>query len=79
MNGGPNFDGFDVVDDDGLLYGATMGVATGEWSKGQASTLMSTVPVLLIPVSALLFREVVSPSEIAGAVLAVVGVAVLAW
>jgi len=36
------------------------------------------VPVLLIPVSAFLFRESVSLSEIAGAILAVSGLAVLA-
>jgi drug/metabolite transporter (DMT)-like permease len=39
---------------------------------------MSTVPVLLIPVSALAFRERTSLAEAAGALLAVVGVAVLA-
>jgi drug/metabolite transporter (DMT)-like permease len=39
---------------------------------------MSIVPVLLIPVSTLAFRERISRVEIAGAFLAVAGVAVLA-
>jgi drug/metabolite transporter (DMT)-like permease len=67
----------------GSLLGPFLGVSLGLLSAqllptGMASTLMSTVPVLLIPVSALLFRESVSRSEIVGAVLAVAGVAVLA-
>lgn len=67
----------------GSLLGPFLGVSLGLLSAqllptGTASTLMSTVPVLLIPVSAFLFRESVSLSEIAGALLAVGGVAVLA-
>jgi drug/metabolite transporter (DMT)-like permease len=67
----------------GAVFGPFLGVSLGLLSAqllptGTASTLMSTVPVLLIPVSVLLFREAVSWSEIAGALLAVAGVAVLA-
>lgn len=67
----------------GALLGPFLGVSLGLLSAqllptGTASTLMSTVPVLLIPVAVLLFREAVSLSEIAGAILAVAGVAILA-
>ena len=67
----------------GAIFGPFLGVSLGLLSAqllptGTASTLMSTVPVLLIPVSAFLFRESVALSEVAGAILAVGGVAVLA-
>ncbi|HEY5284738.1 MAG TPA: DMT family transporter [Polyangia bacterium] len=67
----------------GALLGPFLGVSLGLLSTqllptGIASTLMSTVPVLLIPVSALSFRERISLAEIGGALLAVAGVAVLA-
>ena len=67
----------------GALLGPFLGVSLGLLSTqllaaGTASTLMSTVPVLLIPVSALAFRERTSWAEVAGALLAVGGVAVLA-
>ena len=32
--------GFDVVDDEGRLYGTMMGLATGEWSKAQMAELL---------------------------------------
>jgi death-on-curing protein len=32
--------GFDLVDDKGRLYDAMMGLATGEWSKGQMAKLL---------------------------------------
>jgi death on curing protein len=32
--------GFDVVDAEGRLYGATMGIATGEFGKGQMARLL---------------------------------------
>ena len=68
----------------GSLVGPFLGVSLGLLSAqllptGIASTLMSTVPVLLIPVSAVLFRETICLAEIVGALLAVGGVAVLAW
>jgi drug/metabolite transporter (DMT)-like permease len=67
----------------GALLGPFLGVSLGLLSTqilptGTASTLMSTVPVLLIPVSALAFRERASLAEVVGALLAVGGVAVLA-
>ena len=67
----------------GALLGPFLGVSLGLLSTqllpaGTAATLMSIVPVLLIPVSALVFRERIFLVEIAGAVLAVGGVALLA-
>jgi drug/metabolite transporter (DMT)-like permease len=67
----------------GAVLGPFLGVSLGLLSTqllpaGTAATLMSTVPVLLIPVSALAFHERTSLLEIIGAVLAVGGVAVLA-
>ena len=32
--------GFDVVDDEGALYEAMIGLSTGEWSKGQMAALL---------------------------------------
>ena len=32
--------GFDVVDDEGILYAAMIGLSTGEWSKGQMAALL---------------------------------------
>ncbi|HJX53624.1 MAG TPA: DMT family transporter [Polyangia bacterium] len=67
----------------GALLGPFLGVSLGLLSTqllpaGTAATLMSIVPVLLIPVSALAFRERIFLVEIAGALLAVSGVALLA-
>ena len=67
----------------GALLGPFLGVSLGLLSTqllpaGTAATLMSIVPVLLIPVSALAFGERTSLMEIVGAFLAVGGVAVLA-
>lgn len=67
----------------GACLGPFLGVSLGLLSTqllpaGTAATLMSLVPVLLIPVSALLFRERVTWLEALGAFLAVGGVALLA-
>jgi len=67
----------------GALLGPFLGVSLGLLSTqllpaGTAATLMSTVPVLLIPVSTVAFRERPSLVEVVGAALAVGGVAVLA-
>ena len=35
--------GFDVVDDEGRLYGAMTGLATGEWSKAQMAELLEAL------------------------------------
>jgi drug/metabolite transporter (DMT)-like permease len=66
----------------GALLGPFLGVSLGLLSAqllpaGIASTLMSIVPVLLIPVSVVAFRERVNWVEISGTLVALVGVALL--
>jgi drug/metabolite transporter (DMT)-like permease len=67
----------------GALLGPFLGVSLGLLSTqllpvGVACTLMSLVPVLLIPISALALRERAAVSEIAGTAVAFAGVAVMA-
>jgi drug/metabolite transporter (DMT)-like permease len=67
----------------GACIGPFLGVSLGLLSTqllpaGMAATLMSLVPVLLIPVSVVVFRERVTWLEVLGAFLAVSGVALLA-
>lgn len=64
----------------GSFFGPFLGVAGSlaavRWTDaGTASTLMSIVPVLMIPLSVLVFHEKVSPRSALGSVLAVSGVA----
>lgn len=64
----------------GAFFGPFLGVsfsllAVQLTKAGIAATIMSIVPVLIIPPSILLFKEKVTVKEILGAVLAVVGVA----
>jgi drug/metabolite transporter (DMT)-like permease len=66
----------------GSFFGPFLGVsfsllAVKHTATGIAATIMAIVPVLIIAPSALLFREKVTPREIAGAVGAVGGVALL--
>lgn len=66
----------------GSVLGPFLGVSLGLLSTqllaaGIASTLMSLVPVLLIPVSALAFHERVTATEVIGTLVALVGVALL--
>lgn len=66
----------------GALFGPFLGVSLGLLSAqllaaGVASTLMSLVPVLLIPMSILIFRERASLAEIAGTIVAFGGVVLL--
>jgi drug/metabolite transporter (DMT)-like permease len=62
----------------GPFLGVTGSLAAVRWTDaGTAATLMSVVPVLLVPASALLLHERVPPRAAAGAALAVAGVAVL--
>lgn len=67
----------------GAILGPFLGVSLGLKSmqllpSGVAATLMATVPVLLIPISALLLRERITLRESLGAALSLAGVAVLA-
>jgi drug/metabolite transporter (DMT)-like permease len=66
----------------GAFFGPFLGVsfsliAVKHTATGVAATLMALVPVLIIAPSALIFKEKVTLREIAGAVVAVAGVAVL--
>jgi drug/metabolite transporter (DMT)-like permease len=68
----------------GGLLGPFLGVSLGLLSAqllpaGVASTLMSIVPVLLVPVSAVLFRERVTAIEIVGTLTTMVGVVLLVY
>jgi drug/metabolite transporter (DMT)-like permease len=63
----------------GPFLGVSLGLlSTQLLSAGIASTLMAVVPVLIIPIAVIAFKERVGILEIAGAVLAVAGVAALA-
>ena len=66
----------------GALFGPFIGVSLGlvavqHTSAGIASTIMATTPVLIIFPSVLLAKERVTLREIAGALAAVAGVALL--
>jgi drug/metabolite transporter (DMT)-like permease len=66
----------------GSVFGPFIGVsfsllAVQHTQTGVASTIMAIVPVLLIPPAILFFKEKVTVKEIAGAVVAVFGVAVM--
>ena len=62
----------------GTLIGVTLSMTALKLSKGAiASTLMSTMPVLILPISVLILKEKLSLRDIAGAVISVAGMAVL--
>lgn len=64
----------------GSFFGPFLGVslslfAVQHASTGVASTIMSIMPILIIPASIILFNEKVTVKEIIGAVIAIAGVA----
>lgn len=66
----------------GAFFGPFLGVslsliAIQFTTAGVASTLMGIVPVLIIAPSVIIFKEKISPKEIIGAIIAVVGVSLL--
>ena len=62
----------------GPFLGVSLSLAAVQYTEtGVASTIMSIVPVLIIPPAILIFKEKVSPRAVLGAALAVVGVALL--
>ncbi|MBK3519708.1 DMT family transporter [Carboxylicivirga marina] len=68
----------------GAFFGPFLGVsfsllAIKYTTTGVASTIMSIVPVLIIPPAILLFKERVTLKEAVGATIAVLGVIVLFW
>ena len=68
----------------GAVFGPFLGVSLGLFAAQNstaaiASTIMALVPVLIIAPAVVLFRERVTMREIAGAIVAVTGVAMLFW
>ena len=66
----------------GAVFGPFLGVSLGLFaaqhtSAGIAATIMALVPVLIIVPSILVFKEKVTVREVAGALIAVAGVALL--
>ncbi|MDZ7722693.1 MAG: DMT family transporter [candidate division KSB1 bacterium] len=69
-----------------IIIGTVFGPFLGVWlsivavkftAAGIASTLLSTVPVLVIPVEIILFRRIPSTRAIIGTVLAIAGIALI--
>lgn len=66
----------------GALFGPFLGVSFSLLSiqyttAGVASTITSIVPVLLIPPAILIFKEKITPKEILGSIITIIGVGVL--
>jgi drug/metabolite transporter (DMT)-like permease len=66
----------------GSLFGPFLGVsfsllAIQYTTTGVSSTITSIIPVLIIPLSIFVLKEKVSPKEILGAVISVIGVTIL--
>ncbi len=66
----------------GSIFGPVVGVslsltAVKYTSTAVASTLMALTPILIIPVSIFLLKEKIKPNEVVGALVGVVGVAIL--
>jgi drug/metabolite transporter (DMT)-like permease len=64
----------------GSFFGPFLGVSFSLWAilyteTGIASTIMSIVPILILPAAVLLFRQKVTWSEAIGAIISVAGVA----
>ncbi|MFA9422213.1 MAG: DMT family transporter [Sedimentibacter sp.] len=66
----------------GSLFGPFLGVsfsllAIQYTTTGVASTIISIIPVLIIPFSIFIFKEKISPKEVIGAIISVIGVSLL--
>ena len=62
----------------GTLFGVVLSMIAIRWSKAAvASTLMSTMPVLILPISVFILKEKLPPKDLFGAALSFVGSAVL--
>lgn len=66
----------------GSLFGPFLGVsfsllAVQYTTTGVSSTITSIIPVLIIPLSIFVLKEKVSPKEILGAIISVIGVTIL--
>ena len=63
----------------GSFFGLFMGVSLSQYAiqhteTGIASTIMSLVPVLIIPPAVMIYKQKVTISEIAGAIISILGV-----
>ena len=54
-------------------------VALRTCPTGIVTTIVSTMPVLVLPFSVYLYQERVSPRAIAGAIVSVLGVGLMCW
>jgi drug/metabolite transporter (DMT)-like permease len=68
----------------GTIVGPCLGVTTymialAGCHEGVVTTILATIPVMILPFSIFLYGEHVSPRAIGGAVIATAGVAVLMW
>ncbi len=62
----------------GTLFGVVLSMVAIRYSKAAvASTLMSTMPVLILPISFFILKEKLRPKDLLGAVLSMAGSAVL--
>lgn len=66
----------------GSLFGPVLGVtfsllAVQHTTTGVSSTITSINPILIIPLSIYVFKEKVSPKEILGAIITVIGISIL--
>ena len=66
----------------GSLFGPFIGVslsllAVQHASTGIVSTITSITPILLIPVTIIVFKEKVFPKEIFGAIITLLGISLL--
>jgi drug/metabolite transporter (DMT)-like permease len=66
----------------GSFFGPFLGVsfsllAVQYTATGIVSTIISISPILIIPASILIFKEKVLPKEILGALVSIIGVALL--
>lgn len=66
----------------GTFFGPFLGItlsliSIANTSVGIASTLMSTVPVIMLPIGKFIFKDKITVKAIVGAVIAVAGVAIL--
>jgi drug/metabolite transporter (DMT)-like permease len=68
----------------GTIVGPCLGVTTymialSGCHEGVVTTILATIPVMILPFSVFLYRERVSLRAFGGALIAMVGVAVLMW
>jgi drug/metabolite transporter (DMT)-like permease len=68
----------------GTIVGPCLGVTTymmalADCHEGVVTTILATIPVMILPFSIFVYGERVSPRAIGGALIAVAGVAMLVW